>query len=85
MKLNDVNLKDLYKYINNVADNKELDAGMGGRHDDGGARILRQQISFYQMGRNGTIPSDWERYANELKNEKDPEYAKYLELKKKFE
>ena len=62
-----------------AADARES-AGYGGRMDDGGASRLEDQVKFYNYGRNGIVPPEWETYKKEL----DPEYQRYLELKKKF-
>lgn len=75
----------LMAYINNVADKLAEDAGFGGRHDDGGAQNLRDQVRFYTMGQRGLMPADWFKYKEDFERTEDPEYAKYLELKQKFE
>ncbi len=41
-------------------------------------------IGFYNLGRKGILPSEWEETSNEIKQE-DSEYKNYLRLKKKFE
>lgn len=56
-------------------------ATMNGEYGDGGASVLEDQIKFYQYGRDGIIPPEWEKkYGNQL----DPEWDEYLRLKKKF-
>lgn len=86
MDLNDKQLVNkLFKYIKNLADDKELDAGMGGFHHDGGASRLRSEVQFYQMGMNKVIPPQWKDYVKDIVRKDDPEYVKYLELKQKFE
>lgn len=62
------------------AENKKLDAGMGGRWDDGGASRLEDQVKFFQYGMRGQIPPEWKEYEKLL----DPEYIEYLRLKRKF-
>lgn len=62
------------------AENKKLDAGMGGRWDDGGASVLENQVKFYQYGLKGQVPPEWKEYEKQL----DPEYIEYLRLKRKF-
>lgn len=78
-------LDKFFDYLNKVADGKELSAGMGGRRDDGGAGNLRNQVAYYKMGSLNVMPYIWEKYVKEYEAKTDPEYAKYLELKNKFE
>jgi hypothetical protein len=63
------------------AENIRITAGFYGSFDDGGASVLESQVKFYEYGARGIIPPEWKKYENKL----DPEYSKYLELKKKFE
>jgi len=65
---------------------KELEdiAGYSGSHHDGGARELRNQVEVYISGQYGEIPEVWEKYHQEFKTTKDPEYDTYLRLKRKF-
>lgn len=74
------------------AKNAEMEAGYGGRMDDGGASDLRRQVLAYRAGWNQEVPQGWtEFYKQALRvyqqrqREKDPDYKKYLELKNKFE
>lgn len=55
-------------------------AGFAGEFGDRGASIMEAQVKFYRHGQEGTIPSEWLKYKQEL----DPEYQDYLRLKKKF-
>lgn len=75
---------DIQKLINLVlADAKKSreDAGYSGRMDDGGASRLEDQVKFYNYGRNGATPPEWEHYEKQL----DPEFQEYQRLKKKFD
>ncbi len=60
-------------------------AGMGGRWDDGGAKVLEEQVKFFQYGKSRMLPPEWEKYARQVENNADPDYKQYLLLKKKFE
>tara|TARA_B110000503_G_scaffold91986_1_gene138826 strand:+ start:455 stop:682 length:228 start_codon:yes stop_codon:yes gene_type:complete len=55
------------------------------RKEDAGsyseANKLRSQVEFFMYGFNASIPPEWKKFQVQL----DPEYPKYLELKKKFE
>lgn len=73
-------IEQLIAVILKAAAQAREDAGYGGRHDDGGASRLEDQVKFYNYGRAGAIPAEWKPYAKHL----DPDYQKYLELKKKF-
>ena len=78
--------------IEKKAHEAENDAGYGGRHDDGGAGYMRNEIRTYVMALNKEIPSEWKTYLEEFtfknKLEKDPEYrdeyAEFLRLSSKF-
>jgi len=66
------------------ADKKEMNAGYGGSHSDGGASRLRDQVNFYKAGMNGIIPTVWDEYVKEYVKNTDPEYSEYVRLKEKF-
>lgn len=82
-------IEALLRFIRKAAEAREYDAGMGGRHDDGGASQIRDQAKYFEasllFARNGGkavhLPEEWKKYLLEL----DPEHAEYLRLKKKFE
>lgn len=79
---------DIEKVIDLVlkdAHNKEEDAGFGGRHDDGGASVMRSQVEFYRAGLNNSIPKEWNKYVKEYMTMTDPEFSEYIRLKQKFE
>lgn len=67
-----------------AANQRRMDAGYGGRWDDGGASALQDQVKFYNYGRNNQIPPEWEAYAQKAEIESDPEFAEYQRLKTKF-
>jgi hypothetical protein len=75
-----VNIDKIIELVLQDAVDKELGASQAGGFGDNGASRLREQVAFYNYGRYGIIPQEWGKYTNKL----DPEYQKYLELKKKF-
>lgn len=75
-----VNVDELIKIVLKDADKKQDDAGYGGHHHDGGAAHQRDCVKFYNYGRAGKIPPDWDQYTKQL----DPEYQEFLRLQKKF-
>lgn len=78
--MNEDDIKKLTEIILKNAKRCEEDAGFGGRMDDGGAQRLRDQVKFFMYGYEMITPPEWKSYQVQL----DPEYEKYLELKKKF-
>jgi hypothetical protein len=66
------------------ANSRRLDAGYGGRMDDGGASALETQVAYFNYGRTDTLPPEWIKFEKQAIAEADPDYKKYLELKKKF-
>ena len=96
----ELDVPDYLKFVENlvskVLDESEeikLNAGFSGRKDDGGARIIKNEILIYRAALDKKIPDKWFKYYEEfvfnLKLEEDPEYkddyAEYLRLKSKFE
>ena len=75
----------VFSMILKDAEDRATSAGYSGSWGDGGAEVLRNQVRFYQCGMNGTLPSEWEKYFDQVVRESDSEYAEYLRLKKKFE
>lgn len=74
------------------AKEKRKNAGMAGSWNDNGASDFERQVKIYRHGMSHTIPEDWEKYETQARkilkkksNESDPEYQRYLALKKKFE
>ncbi len=61
------------------------DAGYSGSWGDGGASVLEAQVQFYRYGRDGVVPPEWQKHAEQAKKEADPDYAQYQKLKAKFE
>jgi hypothetical protein len=74
-----------FTFLLKKAQIKRLNAGYSGDGGDGGAREIENSIKIYKAGMEGTLPDVWIGYWKEFQMENDPEYAKYLELKKKFE
>ena len=81
--------KELVNYIekrvNDLADDLEMNAAYGGSMSDGGASRNRENLKFWLSGVRQGIPKQYAQLAEEFESRKDPEYQKYLELKKKFE
>jgi len=61
------------------------DAGHSGAHDDGGAGALEREIAAYRAGMAKDVPSFWNTDLEQFLREKDPDYVKYLELRRRFE
>jgi hypothetical protein len=74
------NVYSVMELVLKEAKNREMSAAYGGERGDGGARILRAQVEIFRAGLDGRIPDEWKSYEKQL----DPEYKRYLELKKKF-
>ena len=70
----------LFEIVLAEAAQAEENAAFNGGMGDRDASRLRDQVKFYKYGMNCSIPSEWKSYEVQL----DPEYEKYLELKKKF-
>ena len=83
--MKNVDIVKVMELVLKDAHNKSEDAGFSGRHDDGGASILRSQVEFYRAGVNHTIPTEWNKYVKEYLEMTDPEYIEYTRLKQKFE
>jgi hypothetical protein len=72
--------EQLIKAAHIEAKERSQNAAHGGFRDDGGASVIEGQIRFYEMGRLGQVPIEWEKYAKHI----DPEYKELLRLEKKF-
>lgn len=68
-----------------AADNAEQNAGFSGLMSDGGASVMRKQVKAFMDGLDQVVPDFLAPYVTQIVRESDPEYAKYLELKKRFE
>ena len=80
-----VDIEKIIELVLKNAKKRKENAGYNGSMDDGGASILKTQVEFYKAGMNGTIPSQWNQYAEEIRKVSDPEFAEYMRLKNKFE
>lgn len=67
------------------ADDVERNAAYGGAMHDGGASRMRAEVIAYEAGLKRTIPPFLEPFVKQIEREEDPEYSKFLELKRKFE
>ena len=79
-----MNVEKLLGIVLADADDRERDAGLGGRFDDGGAGALRREVEAYRCGMAREVPSTWKHYAEQLLREADPEYAEFKRLTAKF-
>jgi hypothetical protein len=78
--------RQLLEWLMQYAQIKRADAGYGGEmNSDYGARALEEQVEVFIAAMQGSLPSVWDRYIKIRAKDHDPEYAKYLELKSKFE
>ncbi len=81
-------MADIEKIMQKVlaeAHSARENAGYSGSWGDGGASVLEAQVQFYRYGRDGVVPPEWQKYADQANKEADPEYAQYQRLKAKFE
>lgn len=80
-----IDIDKIIELVLKDAHNKAEDAGFGGRHDDGGASVMKSQVEFYLAGVNRQIPKEWNKYVQQYKTMTDPEFSEYVRLKQKFE
>lgn len=71
---------ELIKAVKIEAENRKSAAAFNGEFGDGGAGVLLAQVKYFEMGRDGVYPKEWEKYKRHI----DPEYQEYLRLKSKF-
>lgn len=71
----------LIKQVSFDAEKREVNALFNGSWSDDGAGKLRDQIKFFQYGRDGVVPPEWEKAYGHLL---DDEWAEYQRLKEKF-
>lgn len=74
-------IKNLVDLVLKQAAKVRDDAGYSGRMDDGGARVMEEQVRYYLYGLDGVVPVEWER---EHGQKLDPEFAEYQRLHAKF-
>lgn len=77
-------IDDVIALVLKEAENCRTIVDYSGRWDDGGASLLKTQVEYFNYGRSGQLPPAWAKFAQQASNEADPEYVKYLELKKKL-
>lgn len=75
---------DFAIYCLHVAEQNRYNAGYGGAHNDGGATQLEHQIEAWIAGFEDRVPDAFVKLSQAYHRDTDPEYVKYLELKKKF-
>lgn len=74
------NHKEMIDAVVTEAAIKEMNAAYSGLSHDGGSGNLIVQLIAWLHGIQGTVPSSLHRYDRDT----DPEYQRYLELKRKF-
>ncbi len=83
------NLTEAIKLYKKDYEDRKMNAGYGGEQHDGGYDAAMNILAAFYAGmafeKHGEIPNFLRDYIQEAKNLEDPEYRKYLELKKKFE
>ena len=77
---NKVNVDEVIELIFKDAEKMERNANANGDTAYAETQRMKEQISFYNYGRNQVIPPEWKKYADQL----DDEYQEYLRLEKKF-
>lgn len=74
---------ELVKQKMKEAEKKRLSAAYGGSWGDGGCSRTLDALRLFAYGWNHEVPPEWESIIKQKENERDPEYEKFLELKKK--
>ena len=69
--------KEVCEMVLAHAADARMDAGYGGRYDDGGASHMEELVKFFNHGLKGELPPEWEKYLD--KNH--PNYTRYLRMK----
>jgi hypothetical protein len=80
-----VDIETIMSKVMAEAHNARESAGYSGSWGDGGAGVMEAQVQFYRYGRDGVVPPEWQKYAEQARKEADPEYSEYQRLKGKFE
>lgn len=80
----DGELAEIMERVEMEADRVEENAAFGGESHDGGAAVLRDGVNMFRLGMNRRLPAAWLPFAEQIKQEQDPEWENYLRLKKKF-
>ena len=87
--LADSDLAELVDNIATSAANRALNAAYGGEHSDGGASAEINRLCAFLDGvlyaETGKLLGPYAEALKSIKLQQDPEYQKYLDLKKKFE
>jgi len=60
-------------------------AAYNGSFGDNGAGALTHTLRIYYLGFRRELPEEWKKYEQDYLHSKDPDYRRYLELKRKFE
>ncbi|TVX85969.1 hypothetical protein [Paenibacillus agilis] len=67
--------------VRGKAEDLRMTAAYNGERGDGGSGRIIEQIQYFEYGRQGVIPPDWEKtYGHFL----DEEWKEYERLKRKF-
>jgi len=67
------------------AEDARTSAAYSGSMTDGGCHLNLEALKAFAYGWNHEFPPEWEGDVKKKENEQDPDYKKYLELKKRFE
>lgn len=82
--INAVNV-DFAIYCLHYAEQLRYCAGYNGAYNDGGASALEDKVEAWISGLEDRVPDCFVRLQQKYERDANDEYAKYLELKKKFE
>ncbi|MNB72102.1 hypothetical protein D3C75_186840 [compost metagenome] len=88
MDLSNVDIEKVIAAIEKEAHNLAQDAGYAGEMGDGGAGRLREQVKWFSYGmiyaNKKEFPQEWNKYAEKIAREADPEWAELQRLMGKF-
>jgi len=77
-------LRRIASLVKADGEERKVAAGFTGSMHDGGGGALIANADAFIAGLERRLPNEWLKYANEAVVEKDPEYATYKRLQKKF-
>ena len=78
-------VKEIVRLVRKEANRLIISAASSGLPHDNGAKHLKELAEYWEAGFKGLIPDGFDPYLKQYKKTQDPDYSKYLELKKKFE
>lgn len=71
----------LIEVVQKDAESKYVTAAFNGERNDGGSGRISDQVKYYNYGRDGVIPPEWDHEYGHLL---DDEWTEYQRLKDKF-